>query len=528
MVEIKIDPVTRIEGHLGITVNVEGEVVTDAKCHANTFRGFEKIVVGRDPRDAPTLLQRICGVCHNDHRLASLRAIEDAAGVQIPLMATLVRDAIAAVGFLYSHAAHLYVLAGVDFSNAERGTGLDRFDFLTGGGYQEAIYYQRKLHEALCVLGAKAPHHMTTVPGGVSYELNVNQVTQVATIAKEVSDWVGQTKNIPAVIENVSAGKVDPSMGMALHDLVSLLLKAAESGAADWGVSHGRFLAMGVFDLPDGSQFLPAGYYDGSSVKPFDEKKVTEQVKHSWYTDASGGMYVGDAPSLEPQYGKEGAYTWAKAPTYDGKAVETGPLARLVAAQLDPFDLRKALGGDPNKSSVLNRLIARAQEIVVIRDATVAWLLGYDTAASLLGLNDMPASYQQLIGKGLPDGKGALQLIKEGATKSYTDYKNPSSGFGVGLWEAPRGALAHWVNIEGGKIQRYQVIAPTTWNVRPRDDNGELGPIEKALIGVPEPDTSDPINTVRTIRSYDVCLACTVHAMTPEGKKYTVDLNPGC
>jgi hydrogenase large subunit len=496
LVEIVIDPVNRLEGHMGVTVNIEDGVVTDAKTHGNMFRGFELVVGGRDPRDAPILLQRICGVCHTEHRLCSLRAIEDAAGVTVPDGARKIRNLIEVVTTLYSHAIWFYALAGPDYSRAFAGTDLERINYLTGAGYKEAVRMQRTLHEVLAIFGAKAPHHMTTAPGGVTLQPTVDHIARALTRLVEVSNWIGATENVPAVIDNVAQGKFDPSLGSALHDIVGMIMAAKEMGADGWGEGPNRFLSFGVYDLADGSSFEPAGFFDGSRVRPLDERKITEDVKHSWYTDDSGGMYVGDEPPLKPAYGKGGAYSWAKSPRYGRLAAEAGPLARMVVlTELkgsvlgDPFDLRKKLAGGATAANVLSRIIARAQEILLLRDALVRWM-----------------------GELAPGEKVSVP------------YEVPQDAFGMGLWEAPRGALGHWVHIQEGKVERYQVITPTAWNVGPRDNNGQRGPIEQALVGVPETDLKKPMNVVRTVRSFDPCLACTVHVMTPGGKKYHIEM----
>jgi hydrogenase large subunit len=517
MTKLMIDPITRIEGHLGVEVDVNGGSVTEAKTHGTMFRGFERIVVGRDPRDAPIILQRICGVCHTEHRLCSLRALEDAAGVsdEIPEQAKLIRNIIEAITYIYSHGIHLYALAAPDYSDDVAKTGLVRLNFLTGQGYREAVKAQRTLHECLALLGGKAPHFMTACPGGVTLQPDAELITRVATRVLEVKKWaVGTTldagddaaTNAPAVLENVlaEAGEgvwkgPDPELGNGLYDIISMLgVSKLMFNADKTGIGPRRYVAMGVFDKPDGGSYLPPGFFNGDSVESFDERNVVEDVKHSWYSESSGGMYVGDAPSLEPQYEKSGAYSWAKAPRYKGVSAEVGPLARLVVAGLDPLDLRKALGGSATIGSTLTRNLARAQELLWVIDNLERWLLE------------------------LEPGK-----------KTAMDFKVPNTARGVGLWEAPRGALSHWVAIDGGKIKNYQVIAPTTWNVRPRDDDGNPGPAEECLINVPVPSTSvsthylsdasmDPLYVLQALRSFDFCLACTVSMVTPDQRKYRV------
>jgi Ni,Fe-hydrogenase I large subunit len=209
---------------------------------------------------------------------------------------------------------------------------------------------------------------------------------------------------------------------------------------------------------------------------------LSESTAHSWYTDDSGGP-VGEEKPPEPDPEKEDAYSWGKAPRYEGMSMEVGPLARLVSADLDPFDLRATLGGDPTKSSTLNRLIARAQEALLVRDAIMEWLDALDPSAA----------YQ-------------------------ADWTDDFTASGVGLWEASRGSLSHWVEVENGTVTNYQIVTPTLWNLGPRDETGQPGIFEEAVVGMAVPDPENPINVMRTIRSYDPCLACSVHVEHPAGE----------
>lgn len=491
MVEIKIDPITRIEGHLGVKVMVEEGKVVDAYCEGTMFRGLENILVGRDPRDAPVLTQRICGVCHQSHRIAGTRALEDAAGIEVTDAARVTRNLIEAITTLYSHALWFYVLGAPDYSDAVTKSGLKRLDPITGAGYREAVENQRLLHEALAILGGKVPHQMTYIHGGLTYVPSVEQIVRILTRVAPVSEWVGRTSDLPAVLEDKLGGKPnDYSKGYVLNDVVDLAVAALKEKAETWGGGHGKYISYGCYDMQNGF-FEPGGVWDGSKVIPMEEKVITEYVKYSWYTPESGGMATRDAPPPKPDKEKAGAYTWAKGTRYGGLPTEGGPLARLAIMGLDPFNLRKDLGGGAAKASVFNRTIARMQEALVLRDKIVEWL------DELKGLANKP---------------------------TWVDFKVPDEALGVGLWEAPRGPVGHWTKIKGGKIERYQVIAGTSWNACPRDDNGVRGPMEEALINVPVPDVKNPLNVVRTIRSYDPCLACTVHVMTPKGQKYSMQV----
>ena len=520
--EVVIDPVTRIEGHHGVKLKVEDGVVRDAYSLATMFRGFERIVIGRDPKDAPILLQRICGVCHNDHRLASLFAIENAAGLTnewgagLPEAAILLRNVIATLQFVFDHPVWAYALTGPDYCDAIHKTGLVRFDPIVGKGVKEAVLAQKRLHQAMAYIGGKVPHIMTPIPGGVSLEIDANVISKLISIVLDVKKWaigvgLGKTSLEHAadvagyIIDDVSKklekGVVeppnDPEIGRGLYDLVSLILVMAELGLKDMGERTPTMLAYGFLADPNGELFFPSGFFNGSELEKFDYKNIGEDVKYSYYVDEAGGSYVGDEDTrkLIPKYGKQNAYTWAKAPRYKGVPAEVGPLPRMVAKGYrdgwevgDPLDLRKNLAGGRTASNALARNIARIQEELVL----------IDYLESLL-----------------------LELKDYAGKKAYVKYEI-NDGDGVGLREAPRGALGHWVKIRGGVIQNYQVIAPTTWNVSPRDSKDQMGPLEEALIGTPISE-EDQWDVIRVVHSFDLCLACTVHVYS-EKSSWTIKI----
>lgn len=519
--EVVIDPVTRLEGHHGVRLNVENGAVKEAKALATMFRGFERIVINRDIRDAPILLQRICGVCHNDHRLASLFAIENAAGLTnewghgLPDAALLLRNIIAALQYVFDHPVWAYALTGPDYCDTLFKTGLVRFDPLVGQGVKEAVEAQRRLHQAMAYIGGKVPHIMTPIPGGVTMEIDKKVIARLISIVLDVKKWaigvglketaIEHTADVAGyIIDDVSkklekGEKVippnDPEIGRGLYDLVSLILVMANKGIGDMGKRTPTMLAYGFLTDTDGKLFFPSGFFNGSDLEKFDYRKISEDVKHSYYSDEAGGEYVGteDTRKLIPEYGKAGAYTWAKAPRYAGKPAEVGPLARMVAKGFrdgwgvgDPLDLRKKLAGGRAASNALARNIARIQEELVM----------IDYLESLL-----------------------LQLTEYAGKKVYVEYPDNVTGEGVGMREAPRGALGHWMRAKDGKVENYQVIAPTTWNVSPRDSNGTPGPLEEALVGTPIT-KDDQWEVIRVIHSFDLCLACTVHVFTKDGRKW--------
>ena len=496
MVEVTIDPTTRIEGHHGTTLQVEDGVVTEAKSHMKMFRGAEIITVGRPPYDAAHLTGKVCGVCFTCHRQAASKAVENAAqnaGVfdGPPRNAVLLRDALEGIFYLWNHAVHLYALVGPDYSDAVADTGLDRLDPIEGEGYQEALAQQRKLLRAFSEFGGRSPHPLTYVPGGMAGQPDVATIQSVKSRVAEVSEWIGPTEAVPEVIENVQDGEFDRDLGTGLHDLVALLVAAAQAGTAEHGVGPNRYYSNGVFDLPDEEGlFLERGVYRDGQIEPMTKDEIvegiTESTARSFYTDDSGG-HPAEAKPPEPAPDKDDAYSWGKAPRFDGETMEVGPLARLVVADLDPFDLRADLGGGVAESNTLNRLIARTQEIVLIRDEVMRWLDAIDP--------------------------------EEPFVHEWTD---DFTGQGVGLWEPSRGALSHWVSVDDGEIEQYQIITPTLWNLGPRDEQDQPSILEEGLVGMEVENMEQPLNVMRTIRSFDPCLACSVHVQSPDAEYETV------
>lgn len=524
--EITIDPVTRLEGHHGVKINVDGGVVTDAKALALMFRGFERLLVGRDIRDAPIITQRICGVCHNDHRLASLMAIENAAGIAdewnvgIPPAAMAYRNLVAALQYVYDHPVWVYVLAGPDFSDSPHGTGLTRLNPILGKGVKEAVWAQRELHKAMAIIGGKVPHMMTPAPGGMTLEIDEKVITQLVGKIADVKKWaVGVGIGQPAAtnaeyvldevlrqLEDIKAGKRDEfepkeGMGNALFDMLAMIAVAHDMGLNEQGVwEDSKMLAYGFLPDPEsGELYFPGGFYNGSELENLDYRRISEDTTYAWYKDETQTGYVGTDLPPEPYYGKPNAYTWGKAPRYDGWPAEVGPLPRLVAMYFkkskelgDPLGLRKTFCGSPTVSTALSRMIARIQEELIM----------IDYLENLL-----------------------LQLKDYAGKKTAIEFPKDVTGEGVGLREAPRGALGHWVVAEKGKIKRYQAVVPTTWNVSPMDSKGQHGPLESALIGTTVSDPSNPWEVIRVIHSFDLCLACTVHVFTKEGKKTSITLD---
>lgn len=464
------DPVTRIEGHLNIDVEIDTvngvQQVVEAKASGGLFRGFEKILEGRDPRDAQHITERICGVCPVAHGLASVKALDDAFGVTIPENARIMRNLANGSNFVESHILHFFLLSAPDFIEGpamppwQEDWKQDRrfskgVNDLLVSHYLEALTMRRKADQMTAIFAGKAPHPPAFIPGGFTTTPRQERIDQFKILLAEVTTFIRD---------------------IYLPD--AELLASKYSDYFTLGKGHGNLLSYGVFDLDSGgvNKLLSSGtVLDGSrTVEPLNQAMIAEHVKHSWFADGpplhpSGGVTV-------PQNPKADAYSWLKSPRYNNKPFEVGPLARMWMT-----------GEYQNGVSVMDRHLARANEALKIALAMAEWV---------------------------------DQLVPEGAV--YEDPSPfPATATGFGLTEATRGALGHWLEIQNGKLSHYQVISPTTWNISPRDDAGVTGPLEEAIIGTQVQNADEPIEVMRIIHSVDPCLDCATHVITP-GKETKV------
>ncbi len=469
---IAIDPVTRIEGHLKAEVTVENGKVVDAKLFGGMYRGFENILKGRDPRDSTQIVQRICGVCPTSHAMCSAGAQEDAFKIKVTNNARLTRNLILGANYLQSHILHFYHLAALDYvqgpdtapfiprmakpdlrlPEAVNKVGVDQ--------YLEALEVRRIAHQMVALFGGRMPHVHGIAPGGATEIPTKEALTEYAARFKKVQDFV-MNKYLP----------VTYTVGAAYKDLFSQ------------GHGHMNASCFGVFQLDgDAKSFLlkPGVYINGKDM-PFDPKKVTEQVKYSWFDDKTTGKNFMEAETIVAP-DKKDAYSFVKAPRYDGQPMEVGPAARMWITN-PPFSavgkkmLKEHFGldvknfrdlGKENVFSIMGRHVARAEETALIADQVAKW----------------------------------LKEIKPG-DETWTKFELPVTAEGYACAEAPRGSLIHYINVKDSVIANYQIVSATLWNCSPRDDKGVRGVVEQALIGVAVPDVENPVNVGRLIRSYD-------------------------
>jgi len=510
MSKIVIDPVTRVEGHLKIEAVVENGVVKEAQSSGMMYRGLENILKGRDPRDAARIMQRICGVCPTSHGLTAAYALDEAYGVagMITGNGRILRNLIQGANFVQSHILHFYHLAALDYVDVTAVADYNGSDpalkkakeFIGRGHlgpfvpryegdyrlsktenttavahYIEALNMRRLAHEAVAIFGGKIPHNMSIVAGGVTAEATVDKIAAFLWKIEQLIDFI-DTYYLPDV------------------------LMVAKRYSDYFGIGAGckQFLSFGVFDLdsnPDLTQrkrYMPQGIVKGSELKlrSLDPNKITEEVYNSWYQE-TGAVHPYDGSTVADR-DKANAYSWIKSPRYAGEVLEVGPLARVLASyvagdkeiQSHVNGVLKTFNASPSALfSVLGRHAARAIECKIVAERLKEWVLQLTPGAP-----------------------------------SCADYPLEITNRGMGLHEAPRGALGHWIDIEGGVTKNYQAIVPTTWNAGPMDAKGQPVPLEQSLIGTRVKDQRNPFELVRIARAYDPCLSCAVHVVTPKGE----------
>jgi len=559
---ITIDPITRIEGHLRIDCEVDGGKVKKAWSSGQMWRGVELILLGRDPRDAWAITQRICGVCTTVHAIASVRAVENALQMEVPLNAQYIRNLIILAHAVHDHIVHFYHLSALDWvdvvsalkadpdatsklaESLSSWSGNGKFEmravkerlkgFVDGGQlgiftngywghpamklppevnllavahYLQALDVQRKANKIVSILGSKTPHIQNIAVGGVS---NAISTDSYSTLGVErllaIKGWIDELADF---VKNV------------------YLIDVAAVGAfyADWtkyGAGVTNYLC--VPDIPmdtKGTKFaLPGGYIAGRDLAAFkpiktfnDEywvKGVQESTKHSWYEGSKNlHPYKGETKPQYTDFKEDGKYSWLKSPTFYDKPAQVGPLSRVLCML--------AAGHEPTKkyaTAALDTVSALAKTKV-----------GLDAMHSTIGRHAARAVSCAVQVDMLADQWTALvNNIAKGDVTTFNKPVFPKGEImGQGYHEAPRGVLSHWVVIDDGKIKNYQCVVPSTWNACPRNDKDEPGPYEASIADNPIADPERPLEVLRTVHSFDPCIACAIHVTdTENGSAITV------
>lgn len=457
MKTIKIGPITRANNTVAVEVTIDNKKVVDAKCSGIFFRGFEKILQGRDPRDASYLTQRICGICSSAHGTAASLALEAAAGVHPPRNGTILRNLIFGADLLQNHLRCFYINNLPDYVP---GPGLGPFRPRFSKGYRlserennvltehyfQAVEMSRVAHDMTTLLGGKAPFPHGLLAGGSTVPPAADIIMTFRFKLKKIINFI-KDKMIPDV-----------------YTLAEGYPECFENG-----VTRPNFLEFGLFSRPGAGEgtCFPAGVVLEGKPQNFDSSEVLEHLSNSWYAGEQPEHPV--RGNTSPCRDKEGAYSWVKAPRYRGKPVEGGPLARLWISG----NYRKGI-------STMDRHIARTMETEIVGNMMEEWLEGL--------VLDEPV---------------------------FHPFEVPRDADGAGLTGAMRGPLGHWIRIEKGRIAHYQIITPSAWNFSPRDDAGIMGPVEEALIGTIIEDENEPIEVGRVIRSFDICSSCSTHVIVP-------------
>lgn len=558
MTRITIDPVTRIEGHLRIDCEVDDGKVANAWSSGTMWRGIELILKGRDPRDAWVFTQRMCGVCTTVHAIASVRAVENALDLEVPLNAQYIRNLIITAHGVHDHIVHFYHLAALDWVDivsalkgspegaAKLGASLSDYknnsvpqikavrdkletfinsgqlgvfasgywghpamklppdvNLLAAAHYLQALDVQRTANKIVTVLGSKTPHIQNLAVGGVANPINPNsQSTLTLERLYAIKAWIDE-------------------LGDFVNNAMMNDVAAVGALYADWtqyGAGVTNYLSVPdlpldtkgtVFELPGGfipdadvGQFKPIASYQDSYFRD----GVKEAVKHSWYN------YDGGADALHPYEGQtnpnytnfqdDGKYSWIKAPTFYDKRAQVGPLANVLAMY--------AAGHEPTKRH-LTKLINVASSVAGTEIPLTA-------LHSTIGRVAARAVRCAVLHESL---QNQWQLLIDNIAKGDFDTFNrpvfpKGEQRGFGFHEAPRGVLSHWIVIKDGKIENYQAVVPSTWNAGPRDENDSPGPYEASLVNNPIADPELPLEVLRTVHSFDPCIACAIHIVDAE------------
>jgi hydrogenase large subunit len=555
---ITIDPITRIEGHLRIDVEVENNAVSNAWASCTMWRGIETILRGRDPRDAWMFTQRFCGVCTTVHAMASVRAVEDALKLPVPANAQYVRNLILIAHALHDHIVHFYQLSALDWvdilqipkadpaatsklaeslspwtrnSRNELKAAQDKVKAVAASGqlgifqngywghpamrlspevnllafthYIQALEYQRKALQVVGMLGSKTPHIQNLVVGGVANAidldsqsaLSMDKLETIRTLLDEVVRFINEVY----LIDVCAVAAMYPEwfkIGSGVTNYLAVPDLPLDSHASAYDLPGGVIMNGNIAGVQ--------GFATASD--PAFRQGVTEDVTHAYYQgDRPLHPWKGETEPQFTQWDGDKKYSWVKSPRYNGQPMQVGPLAQVLVGYAQGHTLTRKYA-DLALGQV--SAIAKVNATPALMHSTLGRHAARAIRAAMLG--ELAQKHWQLL----------VDNISKGDLSVYNPPMFPSGEIeGVGTHEAPRGTLSHWVVINDGKIKNYQAVVPSTWNASPRDASGAHGPYEASLLHTPLARPEEPLEVLRTVHSFDPCMACACHTFDPSGRQ---------
>ena len=488
MSRLLVGPFNRVEGDLEVVLDVDGGRVASAHVNATMYRGFEQILQGKAPHDALVYVPRICGICSVSQSVASARALADLGGLEMPPNGQHATNLMLATENLADHLTHFYLFFMPDFvrpvyaGRPWHAEALRRFDPQAGEQVRQATAMCQRWLTLMGTLGGKWPHTQAVEPGGSTRAIDAAERVRLLARVREFRSFL-ERQLFAAPLEAVTALDSEAAlwawhaqspMGGNGGDLRFFLTLVRDLGLETLGPGPGRCLSYGAYPQPGGGWALPGGVWRATSgaTEPVALRSITEDATHAWLAQAREPLYPLHGLT-RPEPDKPGAYTWNKAPRLGGEVVETGAIARQLTSGMPLVTDAVQRHG----STVYTRVLARLIELARVVPLMESWLQAIAPTEAFC----VPAE--------LPD-----------------------EGHGIGLTEAARGSLGHWLVVQDGRLANYQIVAPTSWNFSPRDAQGTPGALEQALVNAPVlPGETTPVSVQHIVRSFDPCMVCTVH-----------------
>ncbi len=480
-----VGPFNRVEGDLEVSLDIDGDRVRSACVNAPMYRGFEQILVGKPAHDALIYVPRICGICSVSQSVAAARALAALGGLTMPANGQHAINLMVATENLADHLTHFYLFFMPDFVRPVygprrwHGRAAQRFTPSTGEGVREAIAARQRWFTVLGTMAGKWPHTQSIEPGGSTRPIDAAERIRLLARVREFRGFL-ERELFAAPLESIAGlgnlaelsawAQALPAAG----DFRLFLQIADELALATLGPGPGRYLSYGAYPQPEGGPALGAGVWDAAAaaLRPVDGEAIREDATHAWYDDSAGPAHPAAGRTV-PDIDKAEAYSWNKAPRLAGQVIETGAIARQLASQHPLIHDAVARHG----GCVFTRVLARLLELAIVVPMMEQWVRALQPGE--------PWCHQAAL---------------------------PDEGRAAGLSEAARGSLGHWLELRGGRIANYQIIAPTTWNFSPRDRDGVPGALERALEGAPvQAGETTPVAVQHIVRSFDPCMVCTVH-----------------